>query len=116
MAGEPWLVAVTAAAVAAAVAFAAFRLRKAMRLREAGPWRRAEASVPSWTNRQNGVGDGAIALRFPDGHRCTAYLERAPLDLFATAWREEALWLAPGGVVGFPDYPIAAFAQVKPEN
>lgn len=92
------------------------RLWRAMRLRDAGPWHRAEAGVPGWTTRANGVADGTIALRFPDGHRYTVHLERAPLDLFATAWREEALWLAPGGVVGFPDYPIAAVARVEPEN
>jgi hypothetical protein len=50
--------------------------------------------VPSWTNRRDGTGDGTIALRFPDGHRCTAHLEGAPLDLFAHAWREERLWVA----------------------
>lgn len=114
--GELWFVAAVVVGGAVAVALAARQLRRAVRLRDAGPWHRAEASVPSWTNRLNGVGDGTIALRFPDGHRYTAHLERVPLDLFATAWREEVLWVAPGGVVGFLDYPVAAFAHVVPEN
>jgi hypothetical protein len=37
-----------------------------------------------------------------------------PVDLLATAWREETLWVADGGVVGFPDYPLAAFATLTP--
>ena len=99
-----------------AVVLAVRQLRRTVRLRDAGPWHRGEATVSSWTNRLGGVGDGIIAVRFPDGHRYTVELERVPLDLFANAWREEMLWVAPGGVVGFRDYPVAVFAEVVPEN
>jgi hypothetical protein len=114
--GELWFIVLAAAGGAVAAALAVRQLKRAVRLRDAGPWHRGEASVSSWTSRQGGVGDGTIALRFPDGHRYTVHLEHAPLDVFANAWREETLWLAPGGVVGFLDYPVAAFAHVKPEN
>lgn len=113
--GDPWLGALVAAAAVVSGALLVRQLRRTVRLRDAGPWRRAEASVPSWTSRQNGLGDGIIALRFPDGQRFTAHLERVPLDLFANAWREEALWVA-GDVVGFPDYPVAAFARLTREH
>jgi len=63
-------------------------------------------------NRRDGVGDGTIALRFPDGYRFTAHLESVPLDLFAKAR---------GAAVGggrrrrLPDYPVVAFARLTPE-
>lgn len=110
-----WIVAAAVAAGAGWVAYQVRQLRRATRLRDAGPWRRADATV-SWTNRYNGVGDGTIALRFADGHRYTAHLDGVPLDVFATAWREEALWVAPGGIVGFPEYPVVAFARLTPES
>lgn len=113
LAGVPWLIAVALVCGAGSVAYNARALSRATRVRDAGPWRRADATGPSWDSRRNGCGDGSIALRFPDGHRFTAHLENVPLDLFANAWREEALWVA-GDVVGFPDYPIAAFARITP--
>jgi hypothetical protein len=113
LAGVPWLIAVAAVCGAGCIAYTARAVRRATRVRDAGPWRRADATVPSWDSRRNGCGDGSIALRFPDGHRFTAHLENVPLDLFANAWREEALWVA-GDVVGFPDYPVAAFARITP--
>jgi hypothetical protein len=111
-----WLVALVAAGAAAGVAAAVWQVRRVTRLRTAGPWRRADATVSSWTNRLQGRADGTIALRFPDGHRYTAHLEGVPIDLLANAWREEALWVAGNGVVGFLDYPVVAFAQLTPQE
>ncbi len=110
-----WLFAAAVGAVGVtAAAVLGVRLRKALRLRGAGNWRRATAVTTSWTNRQYGTADGTVELRFPDGHRFTAELTGVPVDLLATAWREETLWVADGGVVGFPDYPLAAFATLTP--
>ncbi len=115
-----WLAVGAAMCGAGCAAVVARELRRAARLRDAGPWRRADAAVPSWTHRRDGIGDGTITLRFPDGHRATARLDGVPIDLFATAWREETLWVAGGTaggvVVGFPDYPLAAFARLTPET
>jgi hypothetical protein len=110
-----WLfaaVAVAGGAVTAAVL--GVRWSKAVRLRDAANWTRATAIGTSWTTRQNGTADGTAELRFPDGHRLTARLDGVPVDLLATAWREETLWVADGGVVGFPDYPLAALATLTP--
>jgi hypothetical protein len=121
--GVPWLIAVAVVCGAGCVAYTARAASRATRVRDAGPWRRADATVPSWDSRRNGCGDGSIALRFPDGHRFTAHLENVPLDLFANAWREEALWVAGdmsgppvSGLVGFPDYPVAAFARITQDT
>lgn len=51
-----------------------------------------------------------------DGQRYTAHLEGVPVDLFANAWRAETLWVAGNGVVGFPDYPVIAFACLTPKS
>jgi hypothetical protein len=111
--GDWRIVALTAAAGVVVAGIATHRLREANRLRAAGDWRPATATV-SWTNRRYGTADGTAELTFPDGHRAVAHLEGAPVDLLATAWREETLWVADGGVVGFPDYPLAAFATLTP--
>jgi hypothetical protein len=115
MVGTPWLVVLVVACGAGAVALGIRQLRHAARVRDAGPWERADATVPSWETRQNGLADGTIGLRFGDGRRFTAHLERVPLDLFANAWRAEELWVA-GDVVGFPHYPVAAFARLTPAS
>lgn len=110
-----WLFA--AAAVAGGVVTAAVlgvRWSKAVRVRDAANWARATAEGTSWTTRRDGTADGTTELRFPDGHRITARLDGVPVDLLATAWREETLWVADGGVVGFPDYPLAALATLTP--
>jgi len=111
-----WLVAAAVAIGAVGVAAAAWQVRHVARLRPVGPWQRADATVSSWTNRMQGRADGTIAVRFPDGHRYTAHLEGVPVDLFANAWREETLWVAGNGVVGFPDYSVIALAYLTPES
>lgn len=87
------------------------RLRAARRLRHRGPWEKAFAIMLDWESRPYGTGDGRIELRFPDGRRCVAELSGVPLDVLANAWREEALWVTDGNVVGFPDYPVVATAR-----
>lgn len=111
--GEWPLVALIAAAGAVVAGIAIHRLRTAIRLCAAGNWRQARAAV-SWTRRWNWTAEGTVELVFPDGHRFVARLDGVPVDVLATAWREEVLWVADGGVVGFPDYPLAAFAAITP--
>ncbi|MFI7676823.1 hypothetical protein [Actinophytocola sp. NPDC049390] len=112
--GEWVFAAVAAAGGVVVAAVLGLRLRKAVRLCGASNWRRATVVRTSWTTRQYGTADGTVELAFPDGHRYTAELVGVPVDLLATAWREETLWVADGGVVGFPDYPLAAFATFTP--
>lgn len=93
------------------------KLGAAKKLRHRPLWQKAFAIIQDWESRQNGVGAGRIELRFPDGRRCVAELTCAPLDVLANAWREEALWVTDGNVVGFPDYPAVAIARfVEPDD
>lgn len=55
------------------------RFRYLARLRPTGSWLQAEATAPSWQVRRSGLADGVVTLTFPDGRRCTAHLDRAPL-------------------------------------
>jgi hypothetical protein len=92
------------------------RLRYVARLRHTGPWFQADAEISSWRERRNGLADGTVALRLPDGRRFTAQLDRAPLDLFANVAHDKILWVADNGVVGFPYYPIVAAARLTPQG
>jgi hypothetical protein len=85
------------------------------RLRHSGPWVRADAEIQSWQARRNGLADGTIALRFADGRRFTAQLDKAPVDLFANVAHDGILWATDHGVVGYPYYPVLAAARLTPQ-
>lgn len=70
-----WLVALAVVIGAAGVAVAVWQMRHVAGLQPVGPWQRADATVSSWTNRQQGRADGTIALRFPDGRRFIVRLD-----------------------------------------
>jgi len=110
----PWWGFLTVAVNVAAAALAGLRLRHVRRLRHTGPWVRADAETTSWHARRNGLADGTVALRFPDGRRLTAHLHDAPINLFANVAHEKTLWVADHDVVGFPHYPVVAVARLTP--
>jgi hypothetical protein len=110
-----WDVLVTVAyMVAVAISWSWFRHFD--RLRHTGPWVQADAETTALRTHRNGLADGTIALRLPDGRRFTAHLDRAPLDLFANVAHDRTLWVADNGVVGYPYYPVVAAARLTAQD
>lgn len=110
-----WDILITVAYVLAVVVGWSW-FRYPARLRHTGPWVRADAETTSFRARWDGLADGTVALRFPDGRRFTAHLHRAPLDLFANVAHDKILWVVGDGVVGYPYYPVVAAARLTPQS
>jgi len=110
-----WDILVTVAFVLAVIPSWSW-LRYVTRLRHTGPWVRADAEIQSWQARRNGLADGTVALTFADGRRFTAWLDKAPVDLFANVTHDRILWVTENGVVGYPYYPVLAAARLTPQG
>jgi hypothetical protein len=110
-----WDILVTVAYVLALVPCWSW-LRYFARLRHSGPWVRADAEIQSWQARRNGLANGTVALRFPDGRRFTAQFDKAPVDLFANVAHDRVLWVSDNGVVGYPYYAVLAAARLTPQS
>jgi hypothetical protein len=115
-----WLVPLAAVVALGVVAHSLWRMRAVRELAalvHAGPWQRADATLPSWHARQRGRGDGTATVRVPNGERFTVDLRAVHLDVLANMCQTESVWIAgtpthgATRAVGFPGYPIVATAH-----
>jgi len=115
-----WLVPLAVVVALGVVGHSVWRVRTVRRLAallHAGPWQRADATLPSWDVRQRGRGDGTATVRMPGGERFTLDLRAVHLDVLANTRQTESIWVAgtpaPGSTlaVGFPGYPVVAAAR-----